>query len=539
MEVGMSNLESRRIKTGLGASALVLAAGLAGPGASAQVTLSSVTEGAVIVRKFDSDLTTKFAFARTIGTILTTADIPNTAANRQALVGTMVASFNSSQFANPVSGHPMKVDPRPADAALSPAQLLDPAHPRGLMPIGLFSRFDLAPADWSDCGEHRIVYGNKPGQPRFFLIFEAKIPNPNPATGIKGCRPLALQWRTIGLPTTTPATRNSRLNQLYYTGLPGFRAAVHFLNYGAPLGQVRSNSFVQGPWQLREFRILAVAPATLAFHPAPAASNPLAEFYKNNPAGSPLEQAERSSFHTGFGSTYQVRLRTVDGASPLAGYRMDLFNTMGAGFPLRTSEFQSSVDPSDDPSLLAGSQIRNLIPATWTAPAPFGNRTISEAQMLNRAALVTCAGCHQPAGRQVATVGGTPVIWPDSLGFVHIAETVDGAGNHPISPALAHAFVPFRRQATLNVINSIILLHANMQAIRPLRLLAPPGPEALAVSLSQRSSAEALSRQILRNRSAPVLVARDQALALRRMSDDSHRRELETPGAFMEFRRPH
>ncbi|HEX8621150.1 MAG TPA: hypothetical protein VF718_04200 [Allosphingosinicella sp.] len=527
-----------RLKSPLAALGLGFALALAGPAASAPVPLSSVTEGAVVVRKFDPDLTTRFAFARTVGAILGSAAIPNTPANRQALVASLVATFNASQQVNPVSGLAMKVDPRPAESGLSPAQLLDPAHPRGLMPIGLFSRFDLAPADWSDCGEHRIVYGNKPGQPRFFLIFEAKIPNPSPSLGIKGCRPLAMAWRAIGL-STTAAGRNARLEQLYYAGIPNFRAAVHHLNYGTPLGQVRSNSFVQGPWQLREFRILAVAPGVLQFRAAPAASNPLAEFYKDNPAGTALEQSERTKFRIDFGNLYQPRLRSVDSTEPLANYRMLLFNTMGAGFELRSSEFQSSVDPSDDPSLLAGTQIRGVIPASWTAPAPFANRTISEAQMLNRATVITCAGCHQPASRQVSTVGGTPIIWPNSLGFVHISEFVDASGNHPISDALSFAFVPFRRQALLNVANSdSAALPAGLTALQ-LRLFAPASPTARASALSRRSTAETLSRQILRAGRAGDSVIRDQALTLERLSDEGHQREMEERGAFMEFRRPH
>lgn len=525
------------LKSGFAALGLTFALALAGPAASAPVPLSSVTEGAVVVRNFDSDLTTKFAFARTVGAILATAGIPNSAANRQALVASLVASFNNSQFVNPISGLPMKVDPRPAESGLSPAQLLDPAHPRGLMPIGLFSRFDLAPADWSDCGEHRIVYGNKPGQPRFFLIFEAKIPNPSPSLGIKGCRPLAMSWRGIGLAAT--AIRNTRLDQLYYTGVPGFRPAVHFLNYGAPLGQVRSNSFVQVPWQLREFRILAVGPNVLQFRTAPAASNPLAEFYQNNPAGSALEQSERTKFRLDFDALYQPRLRSVDAAEPLAGYRKLLFNTMGAGFELRSSEFQSNVDISDDPSAVAGTQIRAVVPASWTAPAPFANRTISEAQMLNRATLITCAGCHQPGNRQVSTVGGTPIVWPNSLGFVHISEFVDAAGNHPISPALQNNFIPFRREATLNVVNSDLAPAANPLMAMPLRMLPPPPAAAMAPAASRRATVETLSRQILRNRRVTSFVARDQALTLERLSDEAHQREMEERGAFMEFRRPH
>ena len=56
---------------------------------------------------------------------------------------------------NPVSGLRMKVDVRPLEAALDPQKLLNPVDPTGLVPIALFNRLDLAPQDWSNCGEHR------------------------------------------------------------------------------------------------------------------------------------------------------------------------------------------------------------------------------------------------------------------------------------------------------------------------------------------------------------------------------------------------
>ncbi len=69
--------------------------------------------------------------------------------------------MNDDDMVNPVSGLRMKVDIRALEAGLDPKSLLDPVDPIGLVPIALFNRLDLAPQDWSNCGEHRIVYGFK------------------------------------------------------------------------------------------------------------------------------------------------------------------------------------------------------------------------------------------------------------------------------------------------------------------------------------------------------------------------------------------
>src|SRR5215208_2413013 len=150
----------RRIPRALSTSSLALIAAFSLSGCPKKHPAPvAVGETAIVVRNFDADLTNRFSFARTVGQILTTAGIPDNAANREALVRTMVLSFNSNQQTNLLSGLAMPMTPRGGDAALSAADLLNPASPNGLKPIGLFNRLDLAPADWSDCGEHRIVYG--------------------------------------------------------------------------------------------------------------------------------------------------------------------------------------------------------------------------------------------------------------------------------------------------------------------------------------------------------------------------------------------
>ena len=104
---------------------------------------------------------TKFAFSRTIDAILGSLSIPKTAENRENFVKSLLTSFQDDDMVNPVSGLRMSVDLRPLEAGLDPKKLLNPTDPAGLVPVALFNRLDAAPADWSNCGEHRIIYSFK------------------------------------------------------------------------------------------------------------------------------------------------------------------------------------------------------------------------------------------------------------------------------------------------------------------------------------------------------------------------------------------
>ena len=109
---------------------------------------------------------TKFAFSKTIDTILGSMNVAKTAENRENFVKSMLTSFQGDAMVNPVSGLRMRLEVRPLEAGLDPKKLLNPADPAGLVPVALFNRLDAAPNDWSNCGEHRIVYSFKAPIPR-------------------------------------------------------------------------------------------------------------------------------------------------------------------------------------------------------------------------------------------------------------------------------------------------------------------------------------------------------------------------------------
>ena len=508
----------------------------------------------------------KFSLVNTINAILNSLQIQATAANRENFVKSLLTSMNDDDMVNPVSGLRMKVDIRALEAGLDPKSLLDPADPMGLVPIALFNRLDLAPQDWSNCGEHRIVYSFKAPVPkggpdsRFFLIFEARVDNAHPQkSGFEGCRAVVKFWRDLS-DENDASKRATRLEDFYYKGAPGVSGpVVQAQNYGGPLGQVRGNLFINAPgnfkWQLREWIVInSGAPTPASFTPVTVKENPLAEFYSDtigpNTLDVPLETTERTEFQTQFKNTFLKRLVEPDvlrqfltngqfGYVPEldpkstsfapSKYKIDILNRFGARFDNRFNEFQSvSQGNEDDPKTIADTSgpvfeagISNALNAFVIDPPQKPTRD----DVLNRGGAVTCGGCHQfAANRQVGSVNNQPIAWPQSAGFVHVTES------STLSPALTDVFLPFRADR-----------------LQEAACIAPPVaavPEAVASaprSLALENVRRAYWQQL-------VAEAREQKLDVARRAvtreavqaiAEQRQEEIQKPGYFVTNRRPH
>ncbi len=392
-----------------------------------------------------------FSFQRTIEAIrLSSGGAPTTDA---ALAQTLTSGLLTNPFTQPESGLPIPASLRFNESALTGANLLTQ-----MQPIALFNRFDLADAGGAHCGEYRIVYGRYPNTAtnRYLLIFEAVLPNPAPALGIEGCRPVAEFWHGLSDTALSPAQRATALEDFFYVGLPGFSPVVTHSNYGVPLGQVRSNMFMvpSGPfeWNLREWRTLFDGAGRPVFVPDTVKDNPVAEFYNAtssnpNPA---LFGAEQALFQTDFmgariPNLLDAELEALASGNP-APTGCDLVNSVGAGFPSRFDEFQGNAGPagaSDNPNVVASPAFRADIDSTVTSlgvPA-----TITNAHVLNRAGAMTCGGCHQFTTGQAI---GPGTLWPGPAagGFVHVREQgVAPPAMTPLSSALTSCFLPARQ----------------------------------------------------------------------------------------------
>jgi hypothetical protein len=127
------------------------------------------------------------------------------------------------------------------------------------IPLALINRFDLAPADGSNCGQYRIVFARKTSSPfeRLHLIFEAVLPNPTPSTGLEGCRVVAQFWADLSRINSIDE-RRAKLDAFFFTGLPGFAPVLDPGHFSAASGGgIRTMQNAQSPLQNRfyQFRL--------------------------------------------------------------------------------------------------------------------------------------------------------------------------------------------------------------------------------------------------------------------------------------------
>jgi hypothetical protein len=438
-----------------------------------------------------------FSFRRTIDAIL--ESVPEELRGpidddmRRGFVQTMIDSFQppGGKALNAEAGVLMPLQSRSEATELTAEAMLDDASPNAMKPLALFNRLDLADEAWTHCGEHRIVYGRQPADPsdRFTLIFEAMVPNPDPASGAEGCRRVAEFW--AGLTGQDELEQTRRLSEFYYEGGTGHAdgdlegPVVSFRNYGGDghRGQVRANAFMQPPWQLREWLTqlsFSTEATPVVFVPVTVKDNPLAQLYRDDIMVDPelvagnipavltslhgqFIQALTSSISqqllsegTAKHQDFVANLSRYDlGAAPVDADDV-LLNTIALGNDDRFNEHQSVSQGGEDvPGAVDSITVTALLDQVGATPSPHLNQQSGQT-ILNRARAGSCGGCHMTASRSAGGFfqgpgaivlekeDGSVVRWPDIHGdlFVHVSEKT-----RELSPALEDNFLPVRRYA--------------------------------------------------------------------------------------------
>jgi hypothetical protein len=327
-------------------------------------------------------------------------------------------------------------------------------NPNGYVPIALTNRFDLAPTDGANCGEYRIIFARNSGitstTNRNLVIFEAVLPNPDPGAGPAACRPVAQFWADLS-EVDVVSERVARLQQFYFTGIPGFEPVIradHFgsrltsLGHGTARGQIRSNQFMQSPWLLKEWRLvvdnrgltrkLRMVPVTV----------------KTNPWGAAFNTASTDARSVSFRSEFAEKTGQL-AASSLMGIAVDIDDDFNTGQSVAQgaennygTHFAAGV--AGDPSF------SNAIAQELAA---IGNTTLTPRNVVDRALTQSCAGCHRLSDG--ATLGDG-LTWPASpIRFVHVTESGGATETGPdgprwaISTGLRDVFLPHRRDVLL------------------------------------------------------------------------------------------
>jgi len=337
--------------------------------------------------------------------------------------------------------------PRAEGALASSPGLFQAGHPDSFEPVAIVNRFDLTPSHGATCGEYRIVYAKRSGRTdpsnRVFLIFEGALPNPNGFDTLVGCRPVAETWASLANQPDL-AVVAEELEQLFFTGLPGFLPVVHPDHYGAvsseddpysaSRGQVRVSQQMQEPWEMREYHLKVHDPTTgaLRFQPVTVKNNPLPELF---------DAANATETGVNFRNEFLWNNVWELGQKELPRVRMRIGKQYNAGQSVVSGE--AAVDYASHAIGVAGSDYATEIQSTLDLSnmgqdCPPGDPLTAES-ILHRASTLTCAGCHAPQrflGPDRSL--GCGLTFPSTLGEVHIDE------NGTLSEALTDVFLPRR-----------------------------------------------------------------------------------------------
>lgn len=319
----------------------------------------------------------------------------------------------------------------------------------GFIPIGIFNRFDLTPADGSNCGEYRMVFAKRSGisdvNDRALAIFEAVMPNPHRELGVEGCRPLAQFFAHQTDLEFDEAARAKNWERFFFDGIGEFPAAFDAANFTRTGGRVRTNQFMfktpggfslSQNWRMYQFSLVRRCTAgdcELVMEPALLTRTPMPSLL-NDP------------------SLRGQRFRTE-----LAALLPQLADPDANAFHLDNSaEFDAGqISTVDDFVRLDAASTEFL----RTELARIGSPLTPE-QAARRLNVLTCGGCHESS----TTLGAFPDIgygeaWPlPSQGFVQVSEASQNKSGfrYGMSDALETKFIPHRVAVLENFLNRAV-----------------------------------------------------------------------------------
>ena len=327
--------------------------------------------------------------------------------------------------------------------------------------IAAVNRIDMAPEDGSHCGEQRMILAHEGGPGRDFIIFEAQIPNPSPDLGKCACAPIAQFWANLSSIDSVDE-RRIQLERAFLSGHGKLKAAgigpfMAAGNFTIGTGQIRTNNFAQGPWSLREHKLIEWRDLIWPL-PFPVTSNLHAPLLADN-ATDPRAAKCKDSFLQSFSSLLPDDPNLMALAVPDECYDAESPNNFNQG--------NYATQLNGNPVLQADVQARL---------DELGSR-LSPSQIMNRATFSgSCIGCHQEGiGQELGFSDGTtgnPA--PFSMGFVQVHENLtedcgDGTTCFSISSALSGTFLPHRQTVMENLLAECSAPGISVVAVEPVQ----------------------------------------------------------------------
>ena len=308
-----------------------------------------------------------------------------------------------------------------AEASSDPFTNEVDTNPNAYSAIAFSNRFDLVTPP-GDCGEYRIVFARNSGRSdplnRNLIIFEARVPNPKPADGLNGCRPILEFWHGLSDETVNAVERGKRLHDFYMSGLPASNVGpiVDVAHYTFGTGQIRTNQFMLNDkdvrlptppfdWSLREFKTF-LNNGTLTIIPDSVKSNP----------GNDLFAAGSIDIRVGaLNQDIRAQMKSLlGGAGPEKG--VDDVNSIGFGTSGQgVNSFESDESDAVHGNVLTayapGGKENPLIQTNIAGSLSLLHSPLTTLNVVSRLRTQTCAGCHEFSNGDHGL--GGKAFWPD------------------------------------------------------------------------------------------------------------------------------
>ena len=307
-------------------------------------------------------------------------------------------------------------------------------NPNAYSAIAFSNRFDLVTPP-NDCGEYRIVFARNSGKSdplnRNLIIFEARVPNPKPADGLNGCRPILEFWHGLSDETINAVERGKRLHDFYMNGLPASNVGpiVEVAHYMFGTGQIRTNQFMLNDkdvrlptppfdWTLREFKTF-LNNGTLTIIP---------DSVKTNPGNSLFAVGSTDVRIAALNQDIRAQMKNLLGTAGPASNGVDDVNSINFGTSGQgVNSFESDEAQSDLGDVLAayapGNKENTIIRANIATSLSLLHSPLSTLNVVSRIRTQTCAGCHQFSNNDHGL--GGKAIWPNKSA---------GDSTHPAMP---------------------------------------------------------------------------------------------------------
>jgi hypothetical protein len=279
---------------------------------------------------------------------------------------------------------------------------------------------------------------------RLHIIMEPVLRNPNPASGLAGCRAVAQFW--AGLTNVdSQADRRARLESFFFDGIAGMPPVIDPDNFTAASGGgIRTTQ--QGSdhqprmYQFRLTKDCSTA-CTLRMTPDVLQNMPIARLF-DSASTLPGAQAFQDALVE---QVPNLAVRDVN----------EYFMEIPRAFLLAESNPTDSVPAfiyrtPFDQNKLTSPGFRNRIQEKLRT---IGS-TLTPEQIVERADTQNCVGCHAVSGPM-----GEGIVFPHSIDTLqHITEDApelgELGGRYRISPAMSDVFIPHRIKILIDFLNS-------------------------------------------------------------------------------------